>query len=128
METNAIQDIVGQISGYVTGLDWSYILTFIIIAYGFNHGRVRNKIKGYTRLTTKRRYRITIVGALYAIIIYFIRDYQLFQVEVLFRSFIFSIVFHKLIIDGVITYFSKRISIQTHTNYEDKYNEEFYEE
>ena len=50
MKTEITQEIWNQISNYVSGLDWAYILTFIIIAYGINHYWVKDKIQKTTKV------------------------------------------------------------------------------
>lgn len=110
MNTGIMQEIWNQISNYVSSLDWAYILTFIVIAYGINHYWVKEKIKKATKVKSKTRYRTAIVGLLYGIGIYFIRDYELANVECLFQSFVFAIVFHKLIIEGVVAFIGKKFT------------------
>lgn len=109
MDTGIVQEIWNQISTYVSSLDWAYILTFIVIAYGINHYWVKEKIKKTTKVKTKTRYRTAIVGVFYGVGIYFIRGYELEKVESLFQSLVFALVFHKLIIDGVMAFIAKRM-------------------
>ncbi len=109
MKTEITQEIWNQISTYVSSLDWAYILTFIIIAYGINHYWVKDKIKKTTHVKSKTRYRTVIVGVLYAVILYFIRGYDLSKVEILFQSLVFALVFHQLIIDGIMKFIAKRV-------------------
>lgn len=110
MNTGILQEIWSQVSTYVSSLDWAYILTFIVIAYGINHHKVTEKLRKTTRIKSKTRYRTAIVGVLYGIALYFIRGYELPKVECLFQSFVFAMVFHKLIIDGVMKYIGKKIN------------------
>ncbi|MBL4574824.1 MAG: hypothetical protein JKY51_01830 [Opitutaceae bacterium] len=109
MKTEITQEIWNQISNYVSGLDWAYILTFIIIAYGINHYWVKDKIKKTTKVKSKTRYRTVIVGVLYAVALYFVRGYNLEKIECLFQSLVFALVFHQLIIDGVMNFIAKRM-------------------
>jgi len=101
MDVQLIQEVFNQIKQYVIGLDWSYIMTFIIIAYGINHYWIRKKLKK-TGLQSKTRYRIAIVGVLYGVALYFVRGYEIAQAEVLFQSFVFALVFHKLILESLL--------------------------
>jgi len=110
MDTGIVQEIWNQISNYVSSLDWAYILTFIVIAYGINHHWVKEKIKNATKVKSRTRYRTAIVGLLYGTGIYFIRGYELEKVECLFQSFVFAIVFHKLIIEGMVAFIGKKFT------------------
>ena len=46
---------------------------------------------------------------LYGVAIYFIRDYDISKIEILFQSFIFALVFHKLFIDGLMQFIAKKV-------------------
>lgn len=104
MNTAIFSTIWEQISQYIIELDWSYIFTFIIIAYGINQLNVKRKIKSILHITTPTRYRTAITGVLYGIMLYFLRGDHPADIECLFRSLIFAMVFHKLIIDTCVTY------------------------
>jgi hypothetical protein len=88
---------------YLSKLDWFYILTFILLGYAVNHCRVRKTIQHTVKLTAWTRYRVALTGIVYGIALYFIRGYSLAHTEVLISSFVFALVFHKLIIDGIIS-------------------------
>jgi hypothetical protein len=109
MKTEITQEIWNQISNYVSNLDWAYIITFIIISYGINHYWIKDKIKKTTKVKSKTRYRTVIVGVLYAVALYFIRGYELEKIESLFQSLVFALVFHQLIIDGIMGFIAKRM-------------------
>ncbi|MCB9448699.1 MAG: hypothetical protein H6585_10180 [Flavobacteriales bacterium] len=96
-----MQEIFDRIKEYIIGLDWSYIMTFITIAYGFNHYRIRQGLQK-TGIRAGTKYRVAIVGVLYGAALYFIRGYQIAQAEVLFQSFVFALVFHKLILESLL--------------------------
>ncbi len=105
-----IEQIYHQITHYITQLDWMYILTFILIAYGINNRWMTSTLKKTTNLRIKTRYRITFVGIAYATALYFIRGYTLLAVENLFQSFVFALVFHKLIIDTLLGFIRRKIN------------------
>ena len=93
-----------QILGYLSKLDWFYIITFILIGYGLNSDKVIGKVKDKLWIFSQTRYRMALVGVLYAVATYFLRGYGVDQIEKLFASFVFSIVFHKMIIDSVVSW------------------------
>lgn len=110
METAIGQEIWNQVTHYVTNLDWAYIITFIVIAYGFNHSRITGGIKKITKVKSQKKYRTAIIGLLYGVSIYFIRGYSLNKIEMLFQSFVFAMVFHKLIIESLMKFIGRKIN------------------
>ncbi|MCH3884526.1 hypothetical protein [Tenacibaculum aquimarinum] len=92
-------EILQHISNYLNSLDWSYILTFIVIAYGLNHYRATDFFYEVFKLKIATRYRVFIIGLVYGIALYFIRGYQLKMIEYLLQSFAFALVFHKLLLE-----------------------------
>ena len=105
MNTEILTSLLGQLLFYIGSLDWTYILTFILIAHVVNTDKVRQFIKKLTGLEIRTRYRVVILGLAYGILLYFIRGNDITGIEVLLRSFIFTLVFHKLIIDTILSYF-----------------------
>jgi hypothetical protein len=98
METT--YEILSHIGLYIKGLDWQYMLTFIIITIGINSYCLKKK--NDARIKTRTRYRVALIGVLYGVTIYLLRSYTLKEAENLFQSFIFALVFHKLIIEAVL--------------------------
>lgn len=109
-ETGIPNQLWNELLNYISALDWSYILTFIIIAYGINSNRFREQLRKRTRLSWKSKYRVAITGTVYAVALYFIRDYSISMIEPLFQSFVFAVVFHELIIEGVRSFIIGRYS------------------
>lgn len=105
MET--LTEIIAQIKNYMTVLDWQYIITFIIICYGINHYKVKERLQKATGTQTRTRYRVIIIGILYGAGLYFLRGYKLQQIENLFQSFIFALVFHKFIVEALLYWLAK---------------------
>lgn len=105
MET--LTAIIANIQNYMTSLDWSYIITFIIICYGLNHYKVKEGLQKATGSQVRTRYRVILVGVLYAVALYFLRGYNLPQAENLFQSFIFALVFHKFIVEALLYWLAK---------------------
>ncbi|MBL6444688.1 hypothetical protein JMN32_00100 [Fulvivirga sp. 29W222] len=104
MNTEISTSLGGQLIQYVIELDWAYILTFIFIAYWINTEKVTSWIKKLTGLVVRTRYRVAALGLIYGIIIFYLRGYDRSGIELLFRSFIFALVFHKLIIDTILSW------------------------
>lgn len=94
--------IINQIAKYSNSLDWAYIITFILLAYAINQIKVLCWIAQITKIKIATRYRILITGLLYGILVYFIRGYTLQKIECLLQSFVFAMVFHKLLIEKII--------------------------
>jgi hypothetical protein len=106
METAS--QIISLLENYFVSLDWSYIMTFIIIGYGINHYKVKESLGNAGGKNTRTRYKIVLVGIVYAVILFFLRGYKLPQAEVLLQSFIFAIVFHKLVIEAFVYWMVKK--------------------
>ena len=102
MDFEFVPQIFNSISAYLVNLDWAYIITFIIICYGINSKAVTGKIRKTTGLKSITRYRVAVTGIVYAVLIFFIGGYELAETEVLMPSFIFAIVFHKLLLEKLI--------------------------
>lgn len=92
-------EILQHISNYLNSLDWAYILTFIVIAYGLNHYRATDFFYEVFKLKIATRYRVFLIGLVYGIALYFIRGYKLKMIECLLQSFAFTLVFHKLLLE-----------------------------
>ena len=115
MDSAILLEIERQVLHYLQNLDWAYILTFIIIGYVVNSQWFTRRVKQKTGICLKRRYRMAMLGFLYAVAIYFIRGYKLKHIEALFQSFVFALVFHKLMIEGLISFLTGKFKrFQTH--------------
>ncbi|TPN85788.1 hypothetical protein [Aquimarina algicola] len=98
-----METVFQNIVGYINSLDWAYILTFILISYALNH--YKEIISKGLGINIRTRYLVLLVGVTYGIAMFFIRDYHLSQIEILLQSFVFAIVFHKLIIETLVERF-----------------------
>ena len=96
-----MESILHSITSYITALDWSYIMTLIFIGSLFNHIKIRQSIVNKLGLKLSTRYRIVLIGLLIGLPLHFIRGYAIENVENLFHSFVFALVFHKLILDNI---------------------------
>ena len=98
-------DILQQIVNYLSSLDWAYIVTFILIAYSINQFKIADWLYYVTKIKVRTRYRVLIIGLFYGIFLFFIRGYTIEKVEGLLQSFVFSMVFHKLILETILNRF-----------------------
>ena len=105
-------EIINQITHYLNSLDWAYIITFILITYALNNAKVLPWVAKVTRLHIATRYRVLIVGLLYGVFIYFLREYSIAKVECLIQSFVFAMVFHKLILEKIVAQFSFKSNVE----------------
>lgn len=114
-----MESIIHSITAYITSLDWSYIMTFIFLSSLINHVKIRQSIVDKLGLKLRTRYRVVLVGLAMGIVLYFIRGYTVDKVEILLHSFVFAMVFHKLILDSIVKYVTgkpEEISEQTVTD------------
>lgn len=84
---------------YLIGLDWGYIITFILISHLVNQTKVTGWFFKITNVTIRTRYRVLIIGIGYGILVYLLRGYDISKIECLFQSFVFAMVFHKLVVE-----------------------------
>lgn len=101
------QTIIQQVVNYLEELDWMFIISFIILAYAMNKMSQSKKLPKFLRIGLKTRYRVVIVGLMYALIVFLFRGYLICQLEPLFHSFLFAMVFHQMIIDWFIRQIQK---------------------
>jgi hypothetical protein len=104
MNTSFILDVL---ENYIMALDWPYIFTLIILCYGFNHVAVRRRLFSTTGKKLRTRYRVLLVGLAYGMLVFFIRGGQAWQLEGLLQSFIFTLVFYQMIVQGFVYWLSR---------------------
>ncbi len=95
-----MQTIIHQISNYITQLDWGYMLTFILLVYAISNLKLIKQWRSNKKLS--QRYLVLLIGVIYGIILFFIRGYDTSKIEVLLQTFVFALVFHKLLIDRLV--------------------------
>lgn len=93
--------IINQIIHYLNSLDWGYILTFILLAYSLNTSKVLDWFFCFTKVKFQTRYRVLLIGILYGAFLFFLRENTISDIESLLQSFVFALVFHKLILDKI---------------------------
>jgi hypothetical protein len=97
----AMELIAGKVLGYLSSLDWSYMITLIVLCYALEQNKLKVKLHKWTMIQLPTKYRVVLIGFFYGLLIYFIRDYGLSDVEMLLQSFVFAMVFHKVILEEV---------------------------
>ena len=95
-------EIIKQITQYINSLDWAYIITFILLVYAVNYSKLLDWFYIITKIKIQTRYRVLLVGLIYGIFLFFLRGYATEKIESLLQSFVFAMVFHKLIIDKIL--------------------------
>lgn len=83
---------------YIHSLDWFYILSFILFASLLNSNESKKALFKITGFKAQTRYRTTLFGVGYAIVVFLIRGSKPDVAEELLRSFLFTLVFHKLLL------------------------------
>ncbi len=84
---------------YLTSLDWGYIITFILISHLVNQTKITAWVFKVSNVKIPTRYRVLLIGIGYGILVYLLRGYDASKIECLFQSFVFAMVFHKLVVD-----------------------------
>ncbi len=88
-----------QMGDYILGLDWAYMLTFTILCFAIENTVNQDQFKRRISLLPQKKYRVFFAGSLYGALIYFIRSYSPINIERLFQSFVFVLVFHKMLLE-----------------------------
>lgn len=101
--------IIEKLSDYVLSLDWTYMITLMMICFGIERQMVKDKLKQWTKVSVKRRYRVSFVGGLYGAVVYLLRDYGIGSIERLFQSFVFVQVFYKLLLEEIMEFVQRRV-------------------
>ena len=108
MDTWIISELYNQISSYILALDWAFIITFIILCYG-----IRNIKFQLGNFKVKTIYLVLVLGWIYASIFFYLSDYSLQndkdKILILFQSVIFTVVFHKFLIEGLMHWVGGRL-------------------
>jgi hypothetical protein len=90
-----------KILQYITALDWTYMLTLILMASILTQDVMVNWMPGKMAVTIKgvnKAFRVFFLGLVYAAALYYLRGYTgRTQIENLFSSLVFAMVFFELI-------------------------------
>lgn len=95
-----IEAVGRNILPFLAKLEWMYIITFILLCYGYQS--IEEQIKWKLLKQLKTRFKVAIIGLLYAPLYYLLWGLEKEQIGILFSSFLVSFAFHKLLVDAVI--------------------------
>ncbi len=87
------------LSHYFQQLDWTFIITFIVLVYGLHRSPLLKWLGNAIGFELPKRYRVLLVGILYGSFIFWLRDGGKTTLESLVQSLVFAMVFHKLLLD-----------------------------
>ncbi len=98
-ELNIFTRILNQFTSYINHLDWGYIFTFMIMAYASNKVNPKSKKWKWVPKHMSVKWWPIIIGIAYACALFFIRDHNFTEAEMLFKSFIFAVAFQHTILE-----------------------------
>jgi len=100
-------EIIGEEILPVLGqLEWLYIFSFILLGMAVEQLPQINSLRFLYRI--KKRFRIAIIGLIYAPFYYYMSGLEEEQAGLLFASFLFTFVFHKLLVEAVIGFIQNK--------------------
>ncbi|MEL6927085.1 MAG: hypothetical protein AAFO95_00450 [Cyanobacteria bacterium J06600_6] len=104
METPSILDIGQFIASYILNLNWTYILSFILLAY------LAIYFKRSENLNIPSRYLVALLGLLYGGGLAIFKSYNIEQIDTLLQSFLFALGFHKLLIEKLVSFIQRKLT------------------
>ncbi|QKX04128.1 hypothetical protein HN014_04140 [Aquimarina sp. TRL1] len=105
--------VLEQFTIFLNSLDWAYIFSFMLITYLLNYYKVPEFIGRGLGIKLRSRYQVLIIGFIYAVIVFFIRGYELAKVLCLFISFLFATAFYKFILQLIVERFIPDKKVET---------------
>ena len=103
-----VEAVGRNILPFLAKLEWVYIITFILICYGYQS--IEEHINWQFLKEIKKRFKVALIGLLYAPIYYLLWGLEKEQIGILFSSFLVSFAFHKLLVDAIIGAIQQQIS------------------
>ena len=107
-------EILEIIWNYLSSLDWVFILTYILLCSLVTRDGIVSWLPDTLRvplIKVSKTWRVLLVGIVYAGITYWIRGYTgRAPVENLASSLIFTLVFHKAILQLLYRYIDKKLT------------------
>lgn len=109
---NIGEGIISNIIPFLNSLIWGYIITFILLCYGWQE--IEKSLNRKWIYAIRKRFKVAVIGLLYAIVHYFLWGLEKEQIGMLFSSFLVSFTFHKLLIELLVnnikSFFSQKES------------------
>lgn len=93
--------VLQQFTNFMNSLDWVYIFSFILITYVLQYYKVPEFIGSGLGIKLQKKYQVLLIGLVYAVIVFFVRGYEVSKVLCLFISFFFATVFHKFLLEVI---------------------------
>jgi len=97
---NAMSEVLLQILPFLGGLEWVFITSFIVLSYGLELLEGAVKIKFLSKI--KKRFKVALLGVLYAPVYYFLAGLIPSDLGLLALSYLVTFGFHKLLVEAVI--------------------------
>lgn len=104
-----MENLITVMVNYLMGLDWSYIMTFILLTYLATSSIVKREMFYVFGIKVRTRFVVAIIGIVWASLLYVMRGRTPGLAENLIHSFVFAIVFHKIILDTIVQYFKPKV-------------------
>ncbi len=104
-----IEEFGRSILPFLEKLEWMYIITFILIGYGYQS--IEQNIKWKFLKGIKKRFKVALIGLIYAPLYYLIWGLEKEQLSGLFSSFLISFAFHKLLVDAIIGALKQKLAL-----------------
>lgn len=95
-----IEEAAKNSLAFLAELEWIYIITFILLCYGYQSLEQQIEWKWIKKI--KKRFKVALIGLLYAPLYYLLFGLEKDQLGILFSSFLVSFAFHKLLVDTII--------------------------
>ncbi|TPN87120.1 MULTISPECIES: hypothetical protein [Aquimarina] len=105
--------VLEQFTSFLNSLDWAYIFSFMLITYVINYYKIPEFIGKGLGIKLRNRYQVLIIAFIYAVIVFFIRGYDLSKVLCLFISFLFATAFYKFLLQVVVERFMPKKKVDT---------------
>lgn len=112
MENIFSQTILGQIF-FLADLQWLYIISFILLGYSFEQLEINTSFKYFPKI--KKRFKVALLGLLYAPIYFLLWGLKKEQISGLFLSYLLTFSFHKLLVDAFIGFIKRKLNAFKHS-------------
>lgn len=93
------------VTDYFISLDWTFILTFIVISYFFLEKIKLKKTNVLSRIS--KTWKVLFIGFAWGCIIYYLRDYTRKDIEMMAASLFTGMVVHSAVVYWLIQWFNR---------------------